>query len=178
MSLSLEELLAVARAYWPSNLEAYLHPETCPEYQRLQELWRQELAHLDRWNAFLDALKKDLPGFIVGDATTTVDASWRCSFYPREGNASPSGTVVCCVSILAPVYTLYAIHQGALFCPPPFMPQALSDVLTQSIESTWKVVPLSRDVTQTPVSLWVDPQQPPCTTLFHALFTSQPRSLP
>ncbi len=179
MKPSIEELLAVARDYWPSSLEASLHPETCPEYHRLQERWRQELTRLDRWYAFLDGLKNDLPGFIVGDATATVDACWRCAVYPRECNASPSDwAVVGCVSILTPVSTLYAIHQGEFFSPPPSEMRAVSDVLTRSIESTWKVVTLSRDITQTPAPLWVDPHQPPDTTLFHALFTSQPGSLP
>ncbi|WP_434385231.1 hypothetical protein [Melittangium boletus] len=179
MNHSIEELLAVARTYWPSSLEASLRPEACPEYHRLQERWRQELAHLDRWHAFLDVLKNDLPGFIVGDATATVDACWRCAVYPREGNASLSDwAVVGCVSILAPVSTLYAVHQGELFSPPPSEMRTISDVLTRRIESTWKVVALSQDITQTPVPLWVDPHRPPSTTLFHALFTSQPKSLP
>ena len=179
MGPSTKELLAVSRAYWPSSLEAYLHPETCPEYQRLQERWRQELAHLDRWHAFLDVIKNDLPRFTVGDATATVDACWRCVVYPREGNSSASDwAVVGCVSILAPVSTLYALHQGEFFSQPSSEMRAISDVLTRSIESTWKAVALSQDITQTPVSLWVDPHQPPDTTLFHALFTSQPGRLP
>ncbi|WP_157775088.1 hypothetical protein [Melittangium boletus] len=145
---------------------------------------------METWRTFLDALKGDLPDFVIGDATATVDASLRCAVYPRDNNKPPHAdwAVVGCVSILAPVYTLYAVHHEfkggrptshELFFPPlPPEWRDISHTIARRIEATFNVSALSRETAEMPIPLCVDPHQPPDTTLFHALFTSRPQSVP
>jgi hypothetical protein len=190
MTLTVEHLLSIARRYWPSDKEQYLHPERSPEVARFQALWEQELQKMEQWGAFVRALNRDLPGFTLGNVTAPVDASFRCAAYPETVFERPGlrWIVVGCVSILAPVYTLYGlqyvyrdkkrIDPKVFFEPLPAEMQAPADIISQGLESTFGVSRLPRELAETPVPLFVDPQQPPDTTLFHALFISQPESVP
>lgn len=65
-----------------------------------------------------------------------------------------------------------------LFEPLPLEMRGVADVISQRLEATFGVSALPREIAETPVPLFVDPHQPPSTTLFHALFTSEPRNLP
>jgi hypothetical protein len=190
MALTPEQLLAIARNYWPADQEEYLRPEQSPAVARLQERWRQELEKMDRWDAFVRGLGAELPGFIVTNVTATFDACLRCAAYP-EGERKPASSrwvVVGCASILAPVYTVYGVRyefsgtkrvgEQVFFEPLPEEMRAPADVMAKGIEARWGVSLLPREVAETSIPLFVDPQQPPHTTLFHALFTSQPASVP
>lgn len=189
MTPSAEELLTIARQYWDSSKNFLLNQEASPERRRLQALWAQERQHMERWWAFLSDLKKALPGFILGNIVTTADASFRCMVYPDSGQA-PSGhswAVVGCVSILAPVYAVYSVEYEYAngkrldfrthFEPNlPGMELPARTMATQ-IEKSFGFSPVPPEVARTPVPLFVEFKEPPHTTLFHALFTSEPESI-
>jgi hypothetical protein len=96
--------------------------------------------------------------------------------------------VVGCVSILAPVYTVYGVRyeysrgkrlrDEVFFEPLPAEMRGPAGVIARGIEATFGVSVLPRELAGTPVPLFVDPREPPDTTLFHALFISQPASVP
>jgi hypothetical protein len=187
---SAEQLLSIARNYWRSDKEYDNSSESPPEHIRLCELWEEELKKQDRWWAFLDDLEKELPDFTIGDATATPDASFRCSAYPASNRERPplQWVVVGCVSILAPVYTVYGVryeysgtkvlrHQ-VFFEPLPPEMRRPADVIARKLESTFGVSALPREVADTPIPLIVHWTEPPRTTLFHALFTGQPERVP
>ena len=190
MTFSAEHLLSVARRYWPAELEVYLHPEISSERKRLQERWRQELSRMDRWRQFLDALGGELPGFTMGNVTVPFDACFRCAAYPKNCDPAPQSewVIVGCASILAPVYTVYGVRfarkgkerlSGEIFFDLASSGFAdASNIICSKIEAVFGFSVLSREVAGTRVPLFVDPQQPPNTTLFHALFTGQPESVP
>jgi hypothetical protein len=56
--------------------------------------------------------------------------------------------------------------------------RAPAEVIARKIEATFGYSVLPREVAETPVPLFVQWKQPPETTLFHALFTNEPGSLP
>jgi hypothetical protein len=190
MTLSAEHLLSVARHYWPAELEIYLHPETSPERKRFQERWRQELTRMDRWRQFLDSLSGELPGFTIGNITVPFDACLRCAAYPKNDHPAPQSewVIVGCASILAPVYTVYGVRfarrgkeriDSKIFFDLSSSGLAdASNIICRKIEAAFGFHALPREVADTRVPLFVDPQQPPNTTLFHALFTGQPESVP
>lgn len=188
--LSAEQLTAIACDYWPRSMEAALHPEVSPQLERLRERWRQTLAEMERWRSFVERLKEDLPGFTVGEITSTVDACLRCAVYPRDVHRPPNAdwAVVGCMSILAPVYSVFAVrlayrngkrvgHSLFFDALPPEL-ETIAGVLSKGLEATFEVQALALEWATRPVPLWVEPHQPPDTTLFHALFTSEPASVP
>ena len=181
-----DRLLSIARDYWPVSKEE--DPDI--KYKDLTDLWDQQLKKHDQWHAFLRELRKDLPGFSFGDATATPDASCRCTVYsPIPYSADVEHFIVVgCKSILAPVYTVYGVEfkilnnrrqddKVFLASLPAYM-QHVADVVARKLEATFDVKALPRGVADTPVPLYIEPVEPPHTTLFHALFTSQPESLP
>ncbi len=186
MSLSSEELLAIARKYWRAD-KTY---DGSPEHRRLIDLWDQELKNPGQWWALLDELKKELPGFIIGNATATPDACFRCAAYSPVDDQSSAlrFVIVGCVSILAPVYTVYGVeylridnkrhNPRAFFEPLPVEMRKPADVVSRRIEATYRVSALPRDIVDIHIPLYVEPVEPPNTTLFHALFTGEPESLP
>jgi hypothetical protein len=187
MPLSSEHLLSIARNYWPSSNEHYLRGEASPEIERLQKLWQQELKKLDRWWALLDDLERELPEFDIGDATATIDASFRCIAY--SGKTAPHRfAVVGCLSILAPVFTVYGLEfeeteetrtvRRICFEPLPAEMQNPANVIAKKIETKFGASTLPREIAETPVPLFVEWKEPPNTTLFHALFASAPESVP
>jgi hypothetical protein len=190
MDFSAEQLLVIARDYWPSDMESYLRPEASPAFARLNELWRRELTRMDRWSALLGELRADLPEFIIGNATAPGDASFRCVAYPKEEDRQPTRcewVVVGCLSVLVPVYTVYGVqytytdkkrsHQ-VFFDPLPREMRAPADIIARRIEARFEASALPRGIAETPIPLFVDPREPPNTTLFHALFISQPERVP
>ncbi|MFL5343300.1 MAG: hypothetical protein ACJ8AT_00805 [Hyalangium sp.] len=190
MIFSAEQLLSIAREYWPADQESYVRPDKSPQAARLQKRWKEELEKVDPWRAFLRDLTGELPGFTIGDATTTFDACLRCAAYPERESTPPhvDWAVVGCISILAPVYTVYGVqyeysgkerisHRVFLEPLPPEM-RGPATTIARKIESTFGASLLPREVGEVPIPLFVDPQQPPNTTLFHALFVSQPERVP
>jgi hypothetical protein len=190
MKLTVDQFLSIARNYWPSDLESSLRPERSPEVARLHDLWNKELKGMGRWAEFVRALNEDLPEFTVGNITATFDACLRCGAYPKTNRApAASGWVVVgCVSILAPVYAIYGMQyeyngkqrfgEEVFFEPLPARMRAPADLIARKLEATFGVSALPRELAETPVPLFVDSREPPHTTLFHALFSSQPESVP
>jgi hypothetical protein len=187
MTIARERLTDIVRNYWRADKLYDYRPEKSPEQERLWEAWERELANIDRWWALLDDLEVDLPDFTIGDATATLDACFRCVAY--SGKSHPHRfAVVGCVSILAPVYANYGVQyetvsamQGAprvVFDPLQHEMRAPADVIARRLEATFGAVALPREVAETPIPLVVHGKEPPHTTLFDALFTSQPESIP
>jgi hypothetical protein len=190
MPLSLEQLISIANNYWSSDSQDYSRQEISPEAKRLHALWEQELKKMDRWWVFLEGLERELPGFTIGDATATPDACFRCVAYPAGERPLPAlrWVVVGCVSILAPVYTVYGVQfqysettrvlKAMEFDPRRPEIRAPAEVIARRIEAAFGFNVLPHEMAETPIPLFVQWKNPPETTLFHALFTNEPGSLP
>ena len=185
--MSADQLLSIVRHYWPSSNEHYLKGDASPEIERLHALWQQELKKLDKWWEFLSELERELPGFTIGDATATLNASFRCVAY--SGRTAPHRfAVVGCLSILAPVFTVYGLEfedaeatrrvSRMRFEPLPAEMQEPARVMARKMEAAFGAHALPREVAETPVPLFVEWRAPPETTLFHALFASKPERVP
>jgi hypothetical protein len=53
-----------------------------------------------------------------------------------------------------------------------------ASVVARKIEATFGCSVVPREIAETPVPLFIEFKAPPETTLFHALFTSEPSSIP
>jgi hypothetical protein len=185
--MSPELLLSIVRHYWPSTEAYYLSGEASPELKRLQALWQQELKKLDKWWALLDELERELPEFTIGDGTATSEPSFRCVAYSGR-RAQHRFAVVGCLSILAPVSTVYGLEfeeteetrrvSRICFEPLPDEMQEPARVMARKIEAAFGASALPREVAETPIPLFVEWMAPPNTTLFHALFASRPEIIP
>lgn len=190
MAFSAERLLSIARLYWRSDKDDQPGLENSPETQRLHDRWERELEQMESWRALLRDLRAELPDFDVGDATATCDSCFRCAVYLKTDRQPPSvrWVAVGCVSILAPVYAVYGVRYdygggkrigNEVFLEP--LPPELrvpAEAIARKIEERFPVAVLPREIAETPVPLFVEPRAPPETTLFHALFTSQPERVP
>lgn len=185
-----EELLTIAREYWRPDRYQHVTQEPSPEDDKREARWEEALQKVDRWHAFLNDLSQALPGFTIGDGTATPDACFRCVAYPVQGRPLPpfDWVVVGCISILAPIYMVYAIEferagkerLGAKVRFEPLPPQMRqpADIFARKIEETFGASALPREVAEIPVPLVVEWKEPPETRLFHALFSNQPESVP
>jgi hypothetical protein len=191
MTPSTEELVALARQYWRPDKEYNFRLESSPENERFHAIWRQAMLRMDDWWALVRDLKKDLPGFTLGNITATSDSCFRCGAYaPRVGPYDRiPWVVVGCMSIMAPLYTVFGvrferdssgkrIRDEAIFDPLPPEMRPAAEAMARRIESRFGVSPLPLEVAMTPIPLFVEPQEPPDTTLFHALFTAEPGNVP
>ncbi|RKH14262.1 hypothetical protein D7V97_03525 [Corallococcus sp. CA053C] len=186
---STAELLAIARHFWPAPGPGD-SDETSPEYVRLFKRWDEAIQDLPQWHGFLEHLDTLLPGFTLGDGTGPTRVSFRCVAYPAKGIPMPPipWAVVGCMSILAPVFTVYGIsfeYQGRkrskaqLHLDP--LPEAMTGtarLIAQELKARYNVSELPREVAATPVPVVVEWTRPPQTTLFDALFDSEPTSVP
>jgi hypothetical protein len=192
MDFSSENLLAIARKYWRADKVYDGRLVNSPEYDRLCDLWEERLRNdLERWTAFLEALRPELPGFDLGSATVpSSSSSFRCVAYARSPRQSPPFhfAVVGCVSILAPLYSVYGVQYDFVgpeqhnprvsFEPLPPEMREPADIIAQKIEAMFEVRRLPREVADKPVPLFTPWKEPPETTLFDVLFDSQPDNLP
>jgi hypothetical protein len=191
MPLTAEQLLSIARNYWPGDMETYLRPDTHVVYARLEELSDCEFKKIEEWRAFIRALRGELTSDLkVSDITVPGDGSFRCAVYFHETRTPPNTewVVVGCVSMLAPVYTIYGveseyrgkqrIRDTVFYEPLPSDMQAIADAMARRISATFGVQALPREIAETRVPLFVFPVVPPDTTLFHALFISTPERVP
>lgn len=189
MTPSPEQLLAIARNYWRADKVYHSRTDSSPEHLRLCARWAEALKQQNQWWTFLDDLKQRLPGFTLGDATATPDACFRCAVYFPPGDTPRAlRVVVGCVSILAPIYTLYGVEYAltdarrhdprVYFEPLPSEMRHTAEIVARRLEATFGMSALPRDLATIPIPLFVEPLEPPDTTLFHALFTSEPASLP
>ncbi|RKH15360.1 hypothetical protein D7V97_00475 [Corallococcus sp. CA053C] len=62
--------------------------------------------------------------------------------------------------------------------PIPFDLRDAARKVSQRIEANYGATALPLEIAQTPVPLYVHFMKPPETTLFHALFTSEPWNIP
>jgi hypothetical protein len=139
----------------------------------------------------VEELRQDLPTFTLGNITATSDSCFRCGAYaPRVGPYDRSPWVVVgCMSIMAPFYTVFGVRferssdgkrvrEAAVFAPLPPEMSTAAEAIARRIEGRFGVSPLPLEVAMTPIPLFVEPQEPPDTTLFHALFTAEPGNVP
>jgi hypothetical protein len=193
MTMTVEELIDRARDYWPADFEWFLKGEETPETARRDALRRQVWRERGKqWLAMVEDLKQDLPGFSIRDVTAPSDYCLRCAAYPPAEQKKPPlvQVVVGCLSMIAPVYTVYALHyeyrprkrppmsNHQLFLDelPPEL-RGPADAIARRME-TLGVSRLPPDVAATPVPLCVNVTRPPHATLFDALFSDQPDSVP
>jgi hypothetical protein len=191
MRLSVEELLARVRPYWPATDEYSWRQERSPERERLDAYWMEEWRRRrDEWRGFRAELQQDLPRYKVYNATSPSDAGFRCSIYlPARRRRYPRvQLVVGCMSMLAPVYMIYGLqydyrhslssNDRLFFGELPAVMLKPAKALARRLESRFGVTALPPELAATPVPFYVDLQVPPHATLFHALFTSEPTSIP
>ncbi|RKH54482.1 hypothetical protein D7X55_09555 [Corallococcus sp. AB049A] len=189
MPPSTDELLTLARHYWPASYEESLD-DAHPELKRRQERWAQVLERNERWEEFRRQLRMRLPAFTLAEATTTSQASLRCAVYPAKGIPMQPvpWALVGCLSILAPVYTVYGLtfdyegrKRGKAHLHLPPLPAAMSDtarIIARELEAHFHVTALPPEVAALPVPVAVEWTRPPQTTLFDALFDSSPTIVP
>ncbi|XXF80681.1 hypothetical protein P2318_13285 [Myxococcaceae bacterium GXIMD 01537] len=190
MPPSIQELLVLAGRYWRSDDLYYRRNEKSPESLRLDALWRDSMPLMESWRAMLEDLRRQRPDFTFGEITTTADTCFRCGAYPPGAAAQPTRrwAVVGCMSIIAPVYSVYAVRHDylhgevvdihLLFDPLPPELRADARLLAEHIETRFRIDALPPELAALPVPLFVELKEPPHTTLFHALFSSQPTSIP
>lgn len=190
MTPSKDELLALAQQYWRPDKEYNFRLENSPETERFHATWRQAMQRMDEWWDMVEELRQDLPDFTLGNITATSDSCFRCGAYaPRLHPQEPSPWVVVgCMSILAPIYTVFGvrfensgrkrIREEAVFDPLPPEMRSPAEAIARRIETRFGVSALPLNIAATPIPLFVEPQEPPDTTLFHALFTSMPDRVP
>ncbi|NOK31856.1 hypothetical protein D7W79_00780 [Corallococcus exercitus] len=188
MPPSTEQLLAIARHYWPASVSDADEPG--PELTRLFKRFDEALQDLGPWRGFLGQLRTLFPEGSVGDGTGPTRCSFRCIVYPAKGVPMPPipWAVVGCMSVLAPVFTVYGItfeYEGRKrraarlhLTPLPGAMQETARVVARELEARFHVTELPREVAATPVPVIVDWTQPPRTTLFDALFDSDPTNIP
>lgn len=191
MTPSAEELLAIARRYWREDKLYDFRLDHSPEFDRLEALWNEKLKEIDRWWALLGDLRKELPGYTIGDGTAPVNGCYGALVYPPREKALQRPqicwVVVGYLSILAPVYTVYCVRREflgkqfrgakAFLGPAPLELRDIAEVVAQRIEANYGATALPLEIAQTPVPLYVHFMEPPRTTLFHALFSSEPENV-
>lgn len=192
MTLSLVELIERVRPYRRTDDVYASRHERSPEDERLYALWSQEDHQLEQWEALLAQLRADLPRYRVEDVSHPRDAGFRCTVDPPTGERSElhRRVVIGCMSLLAPVYMIYGLQyprrhrQGSVDEPMLFfgeLPHSMREpaaVLARRMEARFNVTALPAELASTPVPFYVDWRVPPDTTLFHALFSSEPDNVP
>jgi hypothetical protein len=194
MKLTVQELIARASHYWPADFEWHGRGERAPEIDRMlalrKEQWQQRG---EQWLALIEDLRQELRGYSIGNATAPSEPCFRCSVYLPEARGKPrlEQVVVGCLSLIAPVYTVYGFQceyrrgkrlqnsNERLFLDelPPEMKEP-ADIVARRIEALFGVERLTPEVAATPVPLCVDITFPPHATLFHALISTHPDSIP
>jgi hypothetical protein len=145
---------------------------------------------MGQWKAFKAALRNALPNYKAGETYPSDDGGPRCLIYLPKESWSPTSnwTVVGCVSLLAPVYFVHSVewdyidgrvqNSRAHFEQPPPNIAWPTQVVARTIEKMFGFTALPRELAETPVHLYAGLIEPPKTTLFHTLFTSEPSNIP
>ncbi|MBN8229329.1 hypothetical protein JYK02_17610 [Corallococcus macrosporus] len=192
MTPSAEELLTIARLYWGAD-EAYrFRQDPSPEDLRYEALWAEKTKERPHWGAFVRKLREAIPSCDVWDyAPGLANPSFGALVYPHHEKIMRRPQKVWVVagylSILAPVYTVHCVRKEylgnqlrsakAFLGPIPLELQGITDTVARHIEAEFGATALPLEVAQTPVPLYVNLMKPPETTLFHALFTSEPGNI-
>ncbi|MGZ3459302.1 MAG: hypothetical protein ACXU86_12465 [Archangium sp.] len=186
MIFTAEQLISIAQKYWQSFKSYDQTPS--PEDERRLAVCEQKLKEHDRWLAFRKDLKRELPGFGIGDYTGP-GTCFCCVAYPPERKPPHLHWVtVACVSFLVPIYCIYGVQFGyddkkriakkLAFWPLPPEIQTTASIIARKIEATFDVTALPHELAELPVPLYVQFTEPPKTTLFDALFLDDPTNLP
>jgi len=162
--LTADALVRLVHRYYPSGIlidePRYKSSE---EAQHLEKLLQDTMQHMHDWERFVLRLHDEFPGCMLWDQTLLQhDPCYVCqvALPGMEMGGSRYDAVVCMLSLLAPVYAIYATHTldaGALLeswirfppLPPEF--QAHEARLAELIESTFGFTRLATDVLATPV---------------------------
>ncbi len=148
-----------------------------------------------QWLACLRDIEHALPDFKIRDITSPCDSCFRCAASPSkppqqrgERRTRSEWVVVGCLSIMAPIYTVFGVQheyrgrkllhsEVCLEQLPPAMHEPAA-VIARMMERKFGVSALPPEIAATPIPLIVQWQEPPHTTLFHALFTNEPDNVP
>jgi hypothetical protein len=189
--LTTEQLLAVCYAHYPRHLD-YADPqhEASPETQRLRAALAAAMQDHSRYRQLVTTLRdrhpelgwadwtylRREPGYIFIMTTTPVDESTK-----------QWTTVVACISVIAPVYFIYAQHlrdvDGREVGENDYrlVPEAqwLVDEMAREIEAVFSYVPLTREQAFTRVpELRINDLAEGEATIFDCLFTSREHERP
>lgn len=195
MPYTREQLISIAQQYFRNDREYEDSGRLSPEAQRFHDRWAEEIKRLDWWHGFSEELRRSFPHLVTGNHPATCDSSWKYLVYENTGCKPPAFRFVVagCVSVLAPVYTIYAVQYdfgeyymtGPRRLNPrlsltPFPPEMreIGDIMARKIEEYFKAELLPREILETPVPLIANFQEPPHTNLLHVLFSSEPCALP
>ncbi len=146
------ELIQLLHRYYPSGLwpdePGYKASE---EARRLTALLDSTRGDMRAWTTFVERLRKELPGHQIWDTTRlSHDPCFSCRIGlpgSRAGGARYD-SLVCLLSVLAPVYALYrSMDEGPL---PPHV-HSSERTLAALIESTFGFERLSEETLATPV---------------------------
>jgi len=187
-----DELIQRVRLYYPSgsvwNDEQH---GRSPERLRLNALWNDILPvyHETEWARLIDELQRAVAPLMIGDATAPRDdGGFRCTVYRRDPAADLTTIVVGCVSLIAPVYTIYVARVDInrtriptlFFDPLPEDTRATAEIVASVIEKHFPYarLPYAMTSTPTPDLLLTVPSKDGKATLLHTLFTDTPESLP
>ncbi|MFE8598315.1 hypothetical protein [Archangium violaceum] len=110
-----DELVAIVHRFYPSNLEGNdPRYDVSVEFQRLIAAREAAMADTQVWDSFFQRLRDAVPGCHVENwSTLRYDACRRCRVYlpGTTPTSTEAKAVVGLVSILAPVFAIYASHQ-------------------------------------------------------------------
>lgn len=164
--LSAPELMACVRQYYPVGIPpGDPRYEGSAEIQRLRHLLHSSAIDPGAWQSFVQKVEDTFPGCDVSDSIPRLyRPSYRCEVTLPGVEPWPGRTredsVVCMLSVLAPVYALYARHwkddrtereSWTRFPPLPPEFQAHEAKLASLIESTFGITRLPTEVLFTPV---------------------------
>lgn len=112
--LSAPSLVQLLRQYYPAGLwcddPAY---KASAEAQRLTRLLDDAQKDTRAWQAFVQRLHEEFPGCALWDTTLLwIDPCYRLrvSLPNMARGGDERDTIICLVSLLAPVYAIYASH--------------------------------------------------------------------
>lgn len=164
--LSAPALMACVRHYYPVGIPAGdPRYEGSAEIQRLRDLLDSSAIGPEAWQSFVQKVEDAFPGCDVSDTLPRLyRPSYRCEVTLPGVESWPDRTredsVVCMLSVLAPVYALYARHwkddrtereSWTRFPPLPPEFQAHEVKLASLIEPTFGFARLPTEVLFTPV---------------------------
>jgi len=153
----------VHRYYPPGVLIDEPQYKNSAEAQRLEKLLREAMQNMHDWEQFVRRLHDEFPGCMIWDQTLLQHAPCyvcQVALPGVEMGGDRYDAVVCMLSLLAPVYAIYATHSlntGPLLDSwlrfPPLPPEFQSHEarLASLIESTFGFTRLSDEVLSTPV---------------------------
>jgi len=162
--LTADALIQLLHRYHPSGFLVD-DPEysASEEAQRLNRLLRETMKDMQAWNGFIQRLHEEFPGCPLWDRTLLQhDPCYICEIAlpGMEMGGDRYDAIICLLSLLAPVYALYAEHyldtgplRESWLRFPPFPPeyQAHEAKLASLIESTFGFTRLTHEVLSTPV---------------------------